>query len=106
MWGVIALPLRSMLYVREVDVPKLAEKYDWQFRTKHQLRVALLTWFMKASARCVRNISGDFARRMAMPSVHLIEQTIHVQRSATGQRWRTDMFAARRVHRRRSRFRG
>ena len=25
-WGVIALPLRSMLYVREVDVPKLAEK--------------------------------------------------------------------------------
>jgi len=28
-WGVIALPLRSMLYVRKVDVPKLAEKYDW-----------------------------------------------------------------------------
>ena len=25
-WGVIAMPLRSMLYVREVDVPKLAEK--------------------------------------------------------------------------------
>ena len=25
-WGVIALPLRSLLYVREVDVPKLAEK--------------------------------------------------------------------------------
>jgi len=46
-WGVIALPLRSMLYVREVDVPKLAEKYDWKFRTKHQLGVELLTWFMK-----------------------------------------------------------
>jgi hypothetical protein len=44
-WGVIALPLRSMLYVREVDVPKLAEKYDWDFRTKHQLGVELLTWF-------------------------------------------------------------
>ena len=38
-WGVIAMPLRSMLYVREVDVPKLAEKYDWKFRTKHQLGV-------------------------------------------------------------------
>jgi hypothetical protein len=38
-WGVIALPLRSMLYVREVDVPKLVEKYDWEFRTKHQLGV-------------------------------------------------------------------
>ena len=47
-WGVIALPLRSMLYVREVDVPKLVEKYDWEFRTKHQLGVALLTWFMQS----------------------------------------------------------
>jgi hypothetical protein len=44
-WGVIAFPLRSMLYVREVDVPKLADKYDWKFRTKHQLGVELLTWF-------------------------------------------------------------
>ena len=48
LWGVIALPLRSMLYVREVDVPKLAEKYDWKFRTKHQLGVAMLTWFMQS----------------------------------------------------------
>jgi hypothetical protein len=48
LWGVIALPLRSMLYVREVDVPKLAEKYGWEFRTKHQLGVELLTWFMQA----------------------------------------------------------
>jgi hypothetical protein len=47
-WGVIALPLRSLLYVREVDVPKLAEKYGWEFRTKHQLGVALLTWFMQS----------------------------------------------------------
>lgn len=48
LWGVIALPLRSMLYVREVDVPKLAEKYGWDFRTKHQLGVELLTWFMQS----------------------------------------------------------
>ncbi len=45
-WGVIALPLRSLLYVREIDVPKLADKYDWEFRTKHQLGVELLTWFI------------------------------------------------------------
>jgi hypothetical protein len=43
-WGVMALPLRSMLYVREIDVPKLADKYPWEFRTKHQLGVELLTW--------------------------------------------------------------
>ena len=30
-WGVIALPLRSMLYVREVDVPKLAENMTGNF---------------------------------------------------------------------------
>jgi len=48
LWGVIALPLRSMLYVRKVDVPKLAEKYDWKFRTKHQLGVELLAWFMQS----------------------------------------------------------
>jgi len=45
-WGVIALPLRSMLYVRAVDVPKLTEKYDWEFRTKHELGVELMTWFV------------------------------------------------------------
>jgi hypothetical protein len=48
LWGVIALPLRSMLYVREVDVPELAKKYGWEFRTKHQLGVELLTWFMQS----------------------------------------------------------
>ena len=48
LWGVIALPLRSMLYVREVDVPKLAKKYGWEFRTKHELGVALLTWFVQS----------------------------------------------------------
>jgi hypothetical protein len=48
LWGVIALPLRSMLYVREIDVPKLAEKYDWEFHTKHQLGVELLTWFTQS----------------------------------------------------------
>ena len=45
-WGVIALPLKSLLYVRKVDVPKLAEKYGWEFRTKHQLGVELLEWFV------------------------------------------------------------
>ena len=48
LWGIIAVPMRSALYVREVDVPKLAEKYGWEFRTKHQLGVELLTWFMGA----------------------------------------------------------
>jgi len=47
-WGVIALPLRSMLYIRKVDVPKLPDEYAWEFRTKHQLGVTLLTRFMES----------------------------------------------------------
>jgi len=46
LWGVIALPLRSLLYVREKDVPVLAEKYGWKFRTKLELAVSLVTWFV------------------------------------------------------------
>jgi hypothetical protein len=44
-WGTIALALRSLLYVREVDVPKLDAKHGWEFRTKHLLAVELVLWF-------------------------------------------------------------
>jgi hypothetical protein len=46
-WGTIAMPLRSSLYVREKDVPKLDQERGWQFQTKHQLGVALVQWFVK-----------------------------------------------------------
>ena len=46
LWGVIALPLRSLLYVRQVDVPQLDAKYGWEFRTKHELAVELVLWFL------------------------------------------------------------
>lgn len=46
LWGVIALPLRSLLYVRQVDVPKLDRRRGWEFRTKHQLAVELMLWFV------------------------------------------------------------
>ena len=49
LWGVIALPLLSLLYVRKIDLPKLEEKYDWKFRTKLQLLVDLVTWFVNHS---------------------------------------------------------
>jgi hypothetical protein len=47
MWGVIALPLRSFLYVRQKDVEALTEKYDWKVRTKHELAMDLVLWFVK-----------------------------------------------------------
>lgn len=45
LWGTIALPLRSLLYVRKVDVPKLDQQRGWEFRTKHQLAAELVQWF-------------------------------------------------------------
>lgn len=50
-WGVIALPLRSRLYVRAKNISSLAAKYGWEFQTKHQLLVELVTW-------CVGMIRG------------------------------------------------
>ena len=44
--GMIALPLLSLLYVRQVDVPKLPKRYAWEFRTKHQLALELLNQVM------------------------------------------------------------
>ena len=46
LWGVIALPLLSWLYVRAVDVPGLDAKYGWKFQTKHQLAVDLIDWLV------------------------------------------------------------
>lgn len=69
LWGVIALPLRSLLYVRLIDLPPLAEKYDWKFRTKHELAVELVTWFVQtARAMGVKNViwlvaDGAYAAR-------------------------------------------
>lgn len=40
-FGVIALPLLSRLYVRKVDVESLAARDNWEFRTKHQLALEL-----------------------------------------------------------------
>ena len=42
LFGVMALPLLSRLYVRQVDIASLKERYDWEFRTKHQLALDLL----------------------------------------------------------------
>jgi hypothetical protein len=46
-WGVVALPLLSRLYVRKENVPKLADRRGWTFRTKHELGVGLLQWFVE-----------------------------------------------------------
>ncbi len=55
-WGVIALPLRSLLYVRQIDVPKLDAKHGWTFRTKHQLAADLVQWFVTTAESLGRKL--------------------------------------------------
>jgi hypothetical protein len=43
-WGTLALPLRALLYVRAKDVPTLAKRYPWTFRSKLQLAAELVHW--------------------------------------------------------------
>lgn len=47
MFGVIALPLLSLLYVRKVDIPALQARHDWEFRTKHELALELCLQVMR-----------------------------------------------------------
>jgi hypothetical protein len=46
LFGVLALPLQALLYVREKDVPKLNKEYPWAFKTKLQLAVELVEWLL------------------------------------------------------------
>lgn len=46
-WGVIALPILSMLYVRQCDIAALNAKYGWEFQTKHDLTLRLITWVVQ-----------------------------------------------------------
>lgn len=65
LWGVIALPMQSLLYVRAKDCPRLERKHGWEFRTKHQLAVELVTWFVTTArslgARCKFWVVADGA---------------------------------------------
>jgi hypothetical protein len=46
LFGVLALPLQALLYVREKDVPELNKEYPWTFKTKLQLAVELVGWLL------------------------------------------------------------
>lgn len=46
LWDTLSLPLRALLYVREKDVPALAQAYPWEFRTKLELAAELVRWLL------------------------------------------------------------
>lgn len=47
LWHTIGLPLRALMYVKRKDMPKLATRCRWQFRTKLQLAGELVMWAEK-----------------------------------------------------------
>lgn len=46
LWDTLSLPLRALLYVRQKDVPRLAQAYPWEFRTKLELAAELVRWLL------------------------------------------------------------
>src|SRR5206468_2449774 len=67
LWGVIGLPLRALLYVRQKDVPHVPRRQRWAFRTKLELAAALAGWaaeVVRAAGRAVRFVvDGFYAKR-------------------------------------------
>lgn len=67
LFGVIALPLLSRLYVRKVDIDTLKQRHDWEFRTKHELALDLLRQVIQtlralgSKAGCVVVFDGAYA---------------------------------------------
>lgn len=68
-FGVIALPLLSRLYVRNVDMAAVRARYEWEFRTKHQLALDLCRQVIRtlralgSLARFVVVFDGAYAAR-------------------------------------------
>jgi hypothetical protein len=66
-WGTISLPVRSELYVRQKDMPKLPPERKWEFRTKVEQAVELIGWAGKMLAHKGKSmwlgVDGGYANR-------------------------------------------
>jgi hypothetical protein len=68
-WGVIGLPLRSLLYIRRCDIRKglLFWRRPWEFRTKLELAAELVEWAAPNLARLGKRLllvcDGAYAKR-------------------------------------------
>lgn len=67
LWGAIALPLLSKLYVRVNDFAKMAPRNRWPFRTKLELAAELLEWATLRLSWCGAKlwvvVDGGYAKR-------------------------------------------
>ena len=67
LWGAIALPIVSHLYIRAKDVGWMAAYYGWQFHTKLELAAAQIEWLVQQLGPNRRPIwvvtDGAYAKR-------------------------------------------
>jgi hypothetical protein len=82
LWGVIALPLLSRLYIRQCDVEALDTKYGWKFQTKHQLALQMIrkvvSWLaiLGSPAKLLVVFDGAYAARELI--VGLVQMNVTV----------------------------
>lgn len=73
LWGTIGLPLRALMYVKQKDLPKLASRCNWTFRTKLELGNELVSWAVKvlksAGKKCWLVADGAYAYRAVFRSI-------------------------------------
>jgi hypothetical protein len=65
LWGVLALPVLSKLYVRQKDIQKLCARHHWEFRTKHELALQLARQVMG----CLRALGSPRGRKCEVGAV-------------------------------------
>ena len=81
-WGTIALPILSMLYVRQCDVAALDAKYGWEFLTKHQIALILATRVvgilraLGSKAKMLVVFDGAYAARKLIEGLLALDITI------------------------------
>jgi hypothetical protein len=66
-WGTIGLPLLALLYVRQIDIPKIAPWYKVRFQTKLEQAAELVEWVVQTLYRLGKAVwivaDGAYAKR-------------------------------------------
>src|SRR5260370_906200 len=79
-WGVIGLPLRSLLSSRRKGVAKLPRWYGVKFRTKLQMAVELVPWpadWLKYRGKRLWLVAdGAYAKRELLQAIRAVGMTL------------------------------
>ena len=70
LWGAIALPVRTALYVRQKNLDSIPKDYHWTFQTKLELAVELIGWLVIWLGNTGKPIwlliDGAYAKRLVL----------------------------------------